>query len=130
MIFIDTCYIIALMNTKATKHNESIKLLPLIENESTLINSTVLLEVQNNLHKHRYRNVRDEILELIYNMDNIYYLTENDYIDSLELYKHYNYSVNYSDCTIIKTMEKYQITNILSFNGDFDKIKGINRIYL
>lgn len=130
MIFIDTCYIIALMNTKAKKHSEAITLLSVIENESTLINSTVLLEVQNNLHKTRYHNVREQIIDLLYNIDNIYYLTPEDYTTALNLCKHYNYSVNYSDCTIVKTMEKYHVNNILSFDGDFDKIHGINRIYL
>lgn len=130
MIFVDSCYIIALMNTKARKHEAALTLLELIENEATLINSTVLLEITNNLNKKRYENVRKDVLELLYGMDNIHYLNKEDYDKSLDLCKHYGFSVNYSDCTIVKTMEKYKVNNILSFDGDFDKIKGINRIYL
>ena len=118
------------MNTKAKKHEEALTLLQLIENESTLINSTVILEILNNLNKKRYENVRQEVLNLLYQMDNIHYLTEEDYNNSLNLCKHYNFSVNYSDCTIIKTMEKYNVNIVLSFDGDFDKVNGINRIYL
>ena len=102
----------------------------LIEDESTLINSTVILEILNNLSKKRYENVRQEVINLLYEIDNIHYLTEEDYANALNLCKHYNFSVNYSDCTIIKTMEKYNVNNVLSFDGDFDKVKGINRIYL
>lgn len=130
MLFIDSCYIIALMNKKARKHEEALRLLPLIENESTLINSTVLLEILNNLGKKRYESKRQDIIDLLLNMDNIYYLNETDYAEALELCKYYGFSVNYSDCTIIKTMERYKINNIVSFDGDFDKVKGINRIYL
>lgn len=130
MMFVDSCYIIALMNTKARKHEEAVTLLQLIENESTLINSTVILEILNNLNKKRYENVRQEVINLLYEMDNIHYLTQEDYANALNLCKQYDYSVNYSDCTIIKTMEKYNVSNILSFDGDFDKVKGINRIYL
>lgn len=130
MIFVDSCYIIALMNKKAKKHKEALELLSVIENESTLINSTVLLQMLNNLKKKRYESNRQNIIKLLFNMDNIYYLNESDYNESLEMCKYYNYSVNYSDCTIIKTMEKYNVTNIVSFDGDFDKVKGINRIYL
>lgn len=118
------------MNTKARKHKEALKLLQLIEDESTLINSTVILEILNNLSKKRYQNVRQEVTNLLYEMDNIHYLTEEDYANALNLCKYYNYGVNYSACTIIKTMEKYNVSNILSFDGDFSKVKGINRIYL
>lgn len=130
MIFVDTCYLIALMNDKAKKHQEALILLDLIENESTLINSTVLVEMMNNLNKKRYESKRQNIIDLLYGMDNIYYLNEQDYNDSFKLWKQYNFSVDFSDCTIVHTMQKYNISNILSFDGDFDKIKGINMIYL
>ena len=130
MLFVDSCYIIALMNKKARNHKNALKLLPVIEKESTLINSTVLLEILNNLNKKRYESKRHQIIRLLFNMDNIYYLNETDYTEALEICKYYNFSVNYSDCTIIKTMEHFQVNNIVSFDGDFDKVKGINRIYL
>lgn len=130
MIFVDTCYLIALINTKARKHQEAIKLLEIIEDESTLINSTTLLEMMNNLNKKRYEAVREETIELLHNMDHIDFISEKDFQEAYELWKYYNHSVNFSDCTIVKTMEKYNVNNILSFDGDFDKIKGINRIYL
>lgn len=118
------------MNIKSKKHEESIELLNYISNESTLINSTVILEILNNLKKKRYEAKRREIIDLLYNMDEIHYLTTSDYDKALETCKYYNYSVNYSDCTIVNTMQHYKINNIVSFDDDFDKIKGINRIYL
>lgn len=130
MIFVDTCYLIALMNDKAKKHNEALTLLGLIENESTLINSTVLVEMLNNLNKKRYEAKRQDIIDLLYGMDNIHYLSEQDYNDSFKLWEQYDHSVNFSDCTITHTMQKHGVQNILSFDGDFDKINGINRIYL
>ena len=130
MIFVDTCYLIALMNDKAKKHHEALILLGLIENESTLIKSTVLVEMLNNLNKKRYESKRQEIIDLLYGMDNIDYLSKQDFDDSFKLWKQYNHGVNYSDCTILHTMQKHNVTNILSFDGDFDKINGINMIYL
>lgn len=130
MIFVDTSYLIALMNDKAKKHQEALTLLDSIENESTLINSTVLVEMTNNLNKKRYESKRQEIINLIYAMDKIDYLSKQDFDDSFKLWKQYNHSVNYSDCTIVHTMHKHNVTNILSFDGDFGKINGINMIYL
>ena len=130
MFFIDSCYIIALMNVKAKKHDESLKLLEFIDNERTLINSTVILEIFNNLKKKRYEAKRLDILDLIYSMDKIHYLDVPEYNNALDLCKYYNFSVNYGDCTIIQSMEKYNVNNIVSFDNDFDKVKGINRVYL
>lgn len=130
MLFIDSCYIIALMNEKAKSHNEALELLEYISNEKTLINSTVLLEILNNLKKKIYESKRNEIINFLYSMDEIHYLTIQDYNQALEMCKYYNYSVNYGDCTIIKSMEAYKINNIVSYDDDFDKVKGINRIYL
>lgn len=38
--------------------------------------------------------------------------------------------VNYSDCTILKTMMDNNVSVVVSFDSDFDKINGIRRIYL
>ena len=130
VLFIDSCYIIALMNVKAKKHDESLKLLEYIDNERTLINSTVILEIFNNLKKKRYEAKRLDIIDLIYSMDKIHYLDVLEYNNALDLCKYYNFSVNYGDCTIIQSMEKYNVNNIVSFDNDFDKVKGINRVYL
>ena len=118
------------MNEKAKSHNEALELLEYISNEKTLINSTVLLEILNNLKKKIYESKRNEIINFLYSMDEIHYLTIQDYNQALEMCKYYNYSVNYGDCTIIKSMEAYKINNIVSYDDDFDKVKGINRIYL
>lgn len=130
MLFIDTCYIIALMNNKARNHKQAEKISNLINNEYTIINSTVLIEILNNLHKKRYESLRDDILDILYDMDDIHYLTSKDYDNALQICKNYNFSVNYSDCTILKTMIKYNVNTVVSFDDDFDKIKGINRFYL
>lgn len=130
MLFIDSCYIIALMNKKARHHKKAEQIKELIKNERTIINSTVLIEMLNNLHKKRYEPLRDEIIGILYGMDEIHYLTLDDYNESLQMCKEYDFSVNYSDCTILKTMEDYDVDTVVSFDSDFDKIKGINRFYL
>ena len=51
-------------------------------------------------------------------------------LDSFDIFEYYNFSVNFSDCTILNTMQNYNINQIASFDSDFDKIKGVKRIYL
>ena len=130
MLFIDSSYIIALMNKKEWNHQQAKQIEDLIKNEYTLINSTALIEILNNLHKKRYEPLRDDIINVLYNMDEIHYLTHNDYNQTLKICKDYNFNINYSDCTILKTMMDYNISTVVSFDSDFDKINGINRFYL
>lgn len=130
MIFIDSSYIIALMNKKAKKHKQAKQINELIKNEYTTINSTVLIEILNNLSKKRYEVLRDDIINILYNMNEIVYLTPQDYDKALQICKYYNFAINYADCTILKTMFDYNINTIVSFDRDFDKINGINRFYL
>ena len=75
MLFIDTCYLLSLINEKAKKHKDAKKLSHYIDEEETLINSTVLLEILNRLKKERYIKYRNKVINLLYNMDNIHYLT-------------------------------------------------------
>jgi hypothetical protein len=57
------------------------------------------------------------------------YLTDEDYEEAFELFNHYNRSINFSDCTILVSMQKHGIGKIASFDADFDKIRGFERIH-
>ena len=46
MLFIDTCYLLSLINVKAKNHEKAQLLSQYIGEEETLINSTVLLEMR------------------------------------------------------------------------------------
>ncbi len=130
VLFIDTCYILSLINVKAKNHEKAQLLSQYINEEETLINSTVLLEMLNRLKKKRYEKYRNTIIDLLYDIDNIHYLTNEDYNKSLDTCKHYGFSINYSDCTILETMKQFDVTNIVSFDSDFDKTNEVKRIYL
>ena len=58
-------------------------------------------------------------------MDNIYYLTRDDYDNAVNTCEYYSFKVNYSDCTILETMKQFNVTDIVSYDSDFDKINGI-----
>jgi len=113
-----------------TNHEKAVKLLEYIDEEETLINSTVLIEMLNRLKKKRYEKYRNTIIDLIYNMDNIHYLTTEDYNKSLKTCKNYDFSINFSDYTILESMKQFNVTHIVSFDSDFDKANNIKRIYL
>ena len=57
------------------------------------------------------------------------FLDISDYKEAMKWFEYYDRSINFSDCTIINTMVNHKITKIASFDSDFDKVKGFERIY-
>ena len=122
MIFLDTGYFKGLMDKKDKHHKKSIKIREKIIdlNETTVINTTVMIETLNktvgsgkNIQK-TYDNICAE--------NKVIPLTKQDYLKSLDINGWYGNTLNYSDCTIVKTMMNLGITRIVSFDGCFKKI--------
>ena len=130
MIFLDSTYLIGLMSDNDDYHEKAHQIRPVIDRERKLINNTVLVEVLNSLKKNNHKLELDEIMDALLGLDKVVFLTDEDYDESFKLFKYYNLSVNYSDCTILKTMMDNNVSVVVSFDSDFDKINGIRRIYL
>ena len=110
------------MDNRDNHHDEALKIKEFLidSNESTVINTTVIVETLN-----RSVGTKDDVQEIyddLYSNNIVVFLTDEDYIKSLEINGWYNNSINYSDCTIITTMIDKGISKIVSFDGGFKKI--------
>lgn len=129
MIFLDSSFILALLNDNDNNHQKAVELLeiaPEINVRQKVINNIVLLEVLNKLNKQYYKGKEEEIINFLLSMDEIHFVDDEDYCEAIQLYKYYGYNVNYSDCLILLTMEHCDLNDIVSFDDDFNKIDGIN----
>lgn len=128
MYFIDSSFLISLLteNEKNNKHSCEIS-----ENihEYRVINNIVLSETLNGIRRYEKRVDINKIYTIINEVMDIKYLTKSDYEDAVNTYSYYKGSINYSDCLILKTMQDNNINKILSYDDDFDKINGLQRIY-
>ena len=129
MLLLDSTYLIGLILKRDTNSIKSKQIKPLITYEKKLINSVILTEVLNSLNQINSKYNLNEILEIL-NDFKLDYISVEDYKKALEKFEYYNYAINFSDCLILITMEKFKVNKIVSFDSDFDKIKGINRIYV
>ena len=126
MIFLDSSYLIALMLKQDRNYKKASDLKTTIFNERIIINNTVLSEVLNSFNKYNSPNLKHNVNNMFkFDID---YLTEQDYKKALTYYRYYNTAINFSDCTILVTMNKYNTDKIVSFDSDFNKIKGIINI--
>lgn len=126
MIFLDSSYLITLMLKQDRNYKKASDLKTTIFNERIIINNTVLSEVLNSFNKYNSLNLEHNVNNMFkFDID---YLTEDDYKKALTYYRYYNTAINFSDCTILVTMNKYNTEKIVSFDSDFNKIKGIINI--
>lgn len=129
MIFLDSTYLIGLILKNDYLYYKSHLLKSYLDDENKIINNTVFNEVLNSVTSNNSHYDLNHIKKLLLSF-NIDFLTSDDYLDSFDIFEYYNFSVNFSDCTILNTMQNYNINQIASFDSDFDKIKGVKRIYL
>lgn len=133
MLFFDSSFILALFNKNDENHKsveELLKNYPSIIKQKKVINNIVLMEVLNKLKKSYYKPIREDIINFLMSMDEIFYVEKKDYENAIVLMEQYKYDVNYSDCLIILTMYNHNIDTIVSFDDDFNHIQNIKRIYM
>ena len=131
MIFVDTSFLLALLLTNDVNNARANELLNLIGDENLIINNTVLTETINFLgkcKKIKQGHVIKDSIGILLNSCDIHYLNANDYSKAIDVYLHYNGAINYSDCTVLRSMESLGIDEILSFGSGFDLVRGIKRL--
>ena len=128
MIFLDSSYIKGLIIKKDSYKDFSYFIKPFLRNETKVINITVIVEVLNSLRKNNYKGNIEDIIGELCNVDILDLLSKDDYKKAMEKFRFYNGSINFADCTILVSMEKYGITRIVTTDSDFAKIKGLHRI--
>lgn len=127
MIFLDSTFILALIFKDQIKHQRAKEIYPHIARETKIINNTILMEILNSI-KPNYQIDSTKILNILLNMGEVHCLTEEEYIATEKMFKYYNYALNYQDCMILKTMQKFQTNRIATFDSGFKKIKGLDII--
>jgi uncharacterized protein len=121
MLFLDTGYIIALINPKDQYHTSAIALAERYDGSSLLTTSAILLEIGNALS----RNYKAESIQVLHHLLNdesttIVQLTPESLIQSFDRYQQYpDKQWGLVDCFSFVTMEKYQVRQALTFDRHF-----------
>lgn len=133
--FLDSSFILALVLNSDSNYKKAVNLAYVL-NEKCYINNNVLNEVLTligrkldiNSAKELYYNIIDSF-ELLNEYDISNYNSEN--FNIFEKYVGENSKktkLSFTDSSIILTMKEYNIPNLVSFDKEFKKVKGINLI--
>ena len=128
MIYVDASFIIALVIEKDQWHERALALLPKLKSEDKYITEAMIIESLNLIGSCLGGKVGYSIFKYI-NDNFTIYRSETLIDESMHYFLKYDGTLSLADCTAINTMKELEITEILSFDEDFDKVKGIVRIY-
>ncbi len=120
-IFVDTLFVVALLNQRDAYHHKASELADVFENQPLVITDAVLLEIGNALS----RNFKKEAVEVIDHFTNspeveIVRLTPRLFEQSYNLYRTYlDKEWGLVDCISFTVMQQMNITSALTFDQHF-----------
>ena len=127
MIFVDSSYIIALVVEKDQWHEKAVKNIKKLEGKEKITTEAMIIESINLIGKCNGGKVGKKIFQYI--QDNYKIYTPQKILKrAMEEFVKYDGTLSLADCTAIITIRDLGINQIISFDGDFDKVKGIIRI--
>ncbi len=119
--FVDTVFIVALLNERDTYHQRASELADVFDNRPLVTTDAILLEIGNSLS----RNFKREAIEVIDHFLNsqeieIVRLTPQLFAQSYELYRSYlDKEWGLVDCLSFTVMRQMNITSVLTFDQHF-----------
>lgn len=128
MILVDSSVFIALADARDQWHGAAKALIPSIEHDDIVVSDLIIAEVVTEIGR---RAGGKEGMKLYhYFTDNcaVVYGDESMIQSAMKIFLRYDGSLSLSDALSVQIMETTHTRKILSFNSDFDKIKGIERI--
>ena len=129
-IFIDSSFLIALINENDSLHEKSLQYLDLIEKNDCYISNLIINEVITVIGNKIDLKTAISAFNLLYD---IFYLIdeyENKDFNSFVMlvYEKFNAKLSFTDSSVIVNMHNEGIDNLLSFDNEFKRVKDINLI--
>lgn len=126
--FIDSSYIIALINQNDSLHQRSLEYLNLIEENECYISNLIINEVVTVIGNKIDLETAVTAFDLLYDI----FIVLDEYDDkdlnynTMLIYEKYNAKLSFTDSSIIVNMHNEGIDNLISFDKEFKRVEGIN----
>ncbi|KZX14518.1 PIN domain protein [Methanobrevibacter cuticularis] len=123
MIFADSSFLIAYFNENDQWHKQSLKVAMLIKNREKVISNLIISETVTNIGS----LLRGKAGNITYNhlIKNYHVIYDNKIRsnNAMKIYLKYDGGLSLADSLSIQIMNEQNITEIASFDSDFDKVK-------
>ena len=130
MIFVDSCFFIALSNKRDQWHKEAMALSQVIDEEDALfVSDLIISETITGIGRLKGGKEGKVLFDYIGDNCSIEYLNKDLCDRAIETFLKYDGTLSFADSVSIEIMTEKGISKIASFDSDFDKVKGITRIH-
>lgn len=128
MYFLDTTFIVALFVSNDQWHQKAVEIFEKIKLDEFIISKLVIAEtitvLKNKLNTKEIREIYRTLPKIVNVIDDYEFFD-----DAMEIFVKYDSNISFFDSMYIYLMKKENITEIISFDSDFDRVNGINRIH-
>lgn len=129
LIFIDTSFLIAEFNRNDQWHPQTHKIIPLINNKNRITSTLVLSETLTHIGNRGGGKKAVLLHDYIIDTHKLIYMDKNLHYNAMDKFLMYDGTLSFADVISLEIMETEGIKQIVSFDSDFDKVKGITRIH-
>jgi predicted nucleic acid-binding protein len=129
MIFVDSSYYIAIADTKDQWHKKSLELSEYVENSISVVSSFIISEVVTEIGRRSGGKVAYNLYNYFTDNCKIIYIDRDLLSESMKIVLKYDGTLSLADAASVTIMDTMKISEIISFDSDFDKVDFINRIY-
>lgn len=127
MIFGDSSFFVALADKKDQWHADAVRLGPLVT-KGTVVSELVIAETLTILGSRGGGRAATTAYEFFRDSCEVEFVGQGRLDEAMRLHLMYDGHLSVTDCTSIAIMTARKIKRILSFDSDFDRVKGIDRL--
>lgn len=130
MIFVDSSFIIALINENDSLHEKAFELIDIIENEKLVISNLIINEVITVIGNKIDLNTAIKSFDLINSRFDVIeeYNIKNFNFKCMNEYEKYNTKLSFTDSSIIVVSKEFAIEKIVTFDKEFKKVMDVELI--
>jgi len=128
MILVDSSFFIALADRKDQWHVQAKKLQASLVGETVIISDLIVAEAVTIIGKRSGGKAGEHLYNFFIDNCDIIFSDEQTLKGGMSVFLRYDGTLSVSDAVSVNIMETKHIERILSFDSDFDKVKGITRL--
>jgi predicted nucleic acid-binding protein len=129
LIFIDSSFFVALILENDQWHDKALKLIPEIEKSQKMVSGLIISEAVTIVGSRAGGKAGKMIYDTIKDNCKIVDSDLSYYDSAIYTFLKYDGTLSLTDSVSVEIMKTLNIFEIVSFDSDFDKVNGINRIY-
>ncbi len=129
MIFIDSSYFIAIVDKRDQWHQKALELSNYLENKDIVVSSFIISEVLTEIGNRSGGKVAYDLFHYFEDSCRVVHIDKDLLTESVDVFRKYDGTLSLADASSIVIMKNMKISEIVSFDSDFDKVDNLNRIH-